>query len=157
MTRLRWFRSEIGGSTNLRLRWYRSEFSGVASTTKIRWYRSEFSGTLSVLVSAIPDLSSVEPEIVISVVANLQGGGTADSWSWRIVSGSVVTLNTNGPNLTFTAPSNLNGTSFVIGVTATIAGITSPEELFTVSVLPQTEWFWDEGASSWVGQRYTYA
>lgn len=126
---------------------YRAGATGTAPVTgKGRIYRAGLTGTASVLVSVIADYDNVEPETNLAITATLQGGGSADSWTWRRVSGAAIGINGTGASVSFLAPSDINGTSVVVGVTATVGPTTSPEETFTVTVLPQTEWWWTGSA-----------
>jgi hypothetical protein len=150
MAALRWIRSEASNPPSpMKLRWVRSEASGAAAASpKLRWIRSEAGGALAVIVAPITSQSGLEPETVVTISASLVGGGTADSWTWRPVSGASVGINGTGATVTVAAPSDINGASTVIGVRATKDGITSPEATMVVQVLPQTEWLW--AGSSWL-------
>jgi hypothetical protein len=97
--------------------------------------------------------STVEPGTVVTLSAVLTEGGAADSYSWRVVSGTSVTLTGYGASRTFIAPSVMppSGTAVIIGVTATKNGSTSQEVTATVTVPPQIRWTYHNGA--WVGKR----
>lgn len=144
MTRARWY--EAGGQNtpaSPHVRWYEAGGTGTApASSRVRWYEAGGNGTAAVKVTPLPDLSNVEPGTTVTVTAALAGGGSADSWNWRVVSGPATGLFATGATITFTAPSDINGTSLVIGVTATIGPTTSTEDTFTVTALPQTEWYW---------------
>ena len=116
--------------------------------------RLGFDGPLAVALNPIP-AQTVEPETTVTITAVLTGGGAADSYSWRRVSGATVTLTLDDDVATFTAPSAMPpGTSVVIGVTATVSGTTSPEQQVTVTVLPQLRWTLN-AARQWVGSPRT--
>ena len=97
--------------------------------------------------------STVEPGSTVSLSAVLTEGGLSDVYTWRVVSGTSVSLSGTGASRTFIAPSVMppNGTSVVIGVTATKNGSTSAEVTATVSVPPQLRWTYS--GSTWVGKR----
>lgn len=147
------------------IRWYRASSEGAASTSTIRWYRASSEGNTAVVIAPIATRSNLEPETVVVIPATLQAG-TADLWTWRRVSGPAVSIATNGPTATVTAPSDINGATLVLGVTATVNGVAgdnyvdgfsdsygasntvSPEVTATLNVLPQTEWWWT--GTAWV-------
>lgn len=103
-------------------------------------------GAVAVAVAPLTDLVNVEPgtPVVITAVAN----APADSWTWRQVSGQPVTLTPSGGSVMFPAPAALTGASIVLGVRATIAGVTSTERTVTITTLPHGEW-WYAGAGAW--------
>lgn len=94
---------------------------------------------------------SVEPETIVALTAVLEGGGSANVYTWRQVSGPSVTLFGSDASRAFRAPSAMPpGTTVVIGVTATVGSATSPEVIATVDVLSQLSWVYDNG---WIGRR----
>ncbi len=103
-------------------------------------------GAVAVAVAPLTDLVNVEPgtPLVITAVAN----APADSWTWRQVSGPTVTLTPSGASVMLPAPAALTGASIVLGVRATIAGVTSTERTVTITTLPHGEW-WYVGAGVW--------
>ena len=121
-----------------------------AGGQRSRLLRVTGSGAAAVIVAAIPDPVEQEPGVTMTVTAALLGGESADTWTFRRVSGLAVGLSNAGPVLTFETPSHINGGQVVIGVTATKSGIVSPEVQFTVTVRPQTEWWWNEVNGSWL-------
>lgn len=145
MPRLRAVR--LTGSTPVvqRLRAVRLTGSGAAAAApRLRAVRLTGSGGAAVTVAPLSDRTGVEPGSTITYTATLVGGGTADSWAWRRVSGAAIGLTATGATATFAAPSDLAGASVTVGVTATVGGVTSPEEIMTVTALPQTEWWWTD-------------
>lgn len=144
MTGVRWY--EAGGQNtpaSPHVRWYEAGGNGTApASSRVRWYEAGGNGAAAVKVTPLPDLGNVEPGSTVTVSAALVGGGSADSWAWRVVSGPATGLFGTGPTITLTAPSDINGASLVIGAAATLGSTTSPEDTFTVTVLPQTEWYW---------------
>jgi hypothetical protein len=108
----------------------------------VRWGRTLVSGTAAVVVNPIPDQTNLEPESTVTITASLLGGGTADSWVWRVVSGPAVTIVGTGPSVTIAAPSDMSGASVVIGVKATVGVLQSAEVTTTITSLPQTDWWW---------------
>jgi hypothetical protein len=158
VTTLRWHRASLEDASALvKLRWHRASLEGTSSATPtLRWHRASLEGTAAVIVAPIGNKAGIEPESTVVVTAVLLSTGPADTWTWRLVSGPSPSLSAVGSTATMTAPSNLNGTSFTIGVTATLAGVTSPEVTFTVGVLPQTEW-WSDGVGGWTPNVTTYS
>lgn len=154
--RVRWGRSELNGTVaagGSKVRWGRSEVAGTANTIgKVRWGRSELGGGGAVVINAL-NPQTVEPETVVSLTAVLSGGGTADSYTWRRVSGPAVAFIGTGATITFLAPSGMppGGASVVVGVTATSGGTVSAERTVTITVLPQLRW--QLSGTSWVGKR----
>jgi hypothetical protein len=136
-------------------RWYEAGGQNTPAAAHARWYEAGGTGSPAVIVNALPDLANVEPESTITVTATLVGGGTADTWTWRRVSGPTIGIIGTGATVTFTAPSDINGATVVVGVTATIDATTSPERTFTVNVLAQTEWWWT--GTGWIPQVETWA
>ena len=129
------------------LRVARSGFTGTpVTTTALRVARTGFTGTVAVLLDPIPN-QTVDPVVsdVTTVNAVLTGGGTADSYTFRRVSGVAATLSATGGTCTFPTPAVFgpNNSAVVIGATATTSGLTSPERLSTVTVLPTLRWVWD--------------
>lgn len=122
---------------------------GTVTTPKLRAVRHGLTGGQAVIVTPLPSYTGVEPGTALNLTASLVGGGAADSWFWRVVSG-VAGISGTGASVTVTAPSDINGTTATIGVTATVAGVTSAEVTSTVSALPQLDWFW--GGAGWLPQ-----
>nr|WP_167405787.1 hypothetical protein [Sphaerisporangium cinnabarinum] len=139
-----------------KLRIHALSISGVAPLApRLRIHGAAMTGPAAVLLSALPD-QTVEPESTVTIAASLVGGGSPDSWTFRRVSGPSVGISGTGATRTFTAPSAMPpaGASVVIGVTATIGGVTSPERTCTITVLPQVSWVWT--GTEFVGSRKTY-
>jgi hypothetical protein len=122
---------------------------GVTGTTlttpSLKISRVGATGTAAILLNPIA-AQTVEPGVMVTLTAVLTGGGSADSYSWRFVSGDTVTLGAVGAVATFTSPSVTTPTkaprqaTTTIGVTATVSGVTSPERQVTVTTLPQLRW-----------------
>lgn len=126
-----------------------------ASSTESSWgFRST---PVGIVVTTLPDLTNVEPELAVTISATVMGGRTADSWVWRQVSGPSVSLSPTNSVCSFRPPSILNQsgtpqpTQITLGVTAVIAGKSSAEEIFDVYSLPQLEWMYVNG--EWLGKR----
>lgn len=160
MTKVRWARNAVEVvPAKPRVRWGRSGLEGsVPVVPKVRWARSAMAGAAAVVVAALPD-QTVEPETTVTIAASLLGGGAADSWAFRPVPGSgrttAIGLSGSGAARTFTAPSAMPpaGATVVIGVTATLDGVTSPERTCTITVLPQVSWVWN--GTTFVGAKHT--
>lgn len=146
MTVVRRIRTAVDGTppaAPVKARWISAALDGAAPISgHVRWLRAAVDGAPAVIVNPLPDLANVEPESTVTITATLVGGGTADTWTWRRISGPAIGLFGTGPSVSFPAPSVIDGGTLVIGVTATLAGITSTEDTFSITVLPQTEWLW---------------
>ena len=131
--------------------------AGIASTPKLRAVKLSLAGTAAPVVIPNPNVTS-EPEVILTLNASLVGGGGASSWTWRVVSGTAPTagLSPAGASCSFRVPSVMPPASgtLVIGVTATVASVTSAEVFTTVSLLPQTIWSRVPGGG-WVGASRT--
>jgi hypothetical protein len=152
VTRLR-----VGGarlftaSAPSRLRIGGAALSGPARTAnRLRAGAIALSGAPAVLVTA-PASREIGPGESVTLTATLTSGGTPDAWTWRRISGPVaVTLVGTGASRTVEGPSLMPpGASVVLGVTATVAGVTSPEQRVTLTVLPQLSW--SLSPTGWVG------
>jgi hypothetical protein len=107
---------------------------------------------------AAPVVNSLSPVTIgpgeqKNIVASL-ASGSADSWTWRQVSGPTTSMNAVGNTLTITGPSVFppaNGTS-VFGVKAVDDGVESVEVTSTVTILPQLSWTRVPGGN-WVGSK----
>jgi hypothetical protein len=156
MTKALWARNALEAvPSNPKVRWGRSGLEGsVPLVPKVRWGRSAVTGAAAVVVAALPD-QTVEPESTVTIAASLLGGGAADSWTFRRVSGPSIGIAGTGASRTFTAPSAMPpaGATVVIGVTATLDGVTSPERTCTITVLPQVSWVWN--GTTFVGAKHT--
>lgn len=152
MAALRWGRAGLA-SEGPKLRVGRAGVDGTAAVTpKLRVGRAGVTGTAAVLVAALAP-QTVEPETLVSLTASLVGGGSADSWTWRVVTGMPVSFSGTGASREFIAPSTLppGGGTTVIGVRATVGGTTSPEVTVTITLRPQLSWQYN--GTQWVGRR----
>lgn len=148
MPRLRVVRATGSSPTALKLRVTRVTGSGpVPVAQQLRVTRVTGSGALAIVVNPLPNWTGVEPESDLTITASLLGGLVADSWTWRIVTGTAA-INGTGDTVIITAPSHINGTTITVGVTGTKDAVTSAEVTFTVAVLPQTEWWWT--GTAWI-------
>lgn len=130
------------------------------STPALKISRLGGVGTAAVLLNPIA-AQTVEPGVLVTLTAVLTGGGSADSYTWRVASGDTVTLDTSTPGQArFISPSVMDAFRAprqgvtTIGVTATLGGITTPERLVTVTTLPQLSWVLN-GSGQWVGRGRT--
>lgn len=152
MATARVFRAEVAdGPPGGRVRVYRGDMTGTAPVYgSVRVQRAAMSGVAAVILSPLSPVTAGPGELV-SLTANLSGGGVADSYTWRLVSGPAVAFQGTGASRSFLAPSAMPpGASVVVGVTATIGAVTSTEQFVTVTVLPQTRWSRVHGGQ-WVG------
>jgi hypothetical protein len=130
-----------------KLRAVRHGLTGAVTTRpKLRAIRHGLAGAVVAVVNPLPSYTNVEPGTVITYTASLTSG-TADSWTWRVISGATTVTGT-GATVTVAAPADINGATAQIGVTATVSGVTSAEVVSTITALPQTEWWWD--GTTWV-------
>ena len=145
MTTIRWGRALTEPEPAVpKIRWGRvlSDGTAPAANPKIRWGRVASDGVASVTVAAIASIVDIEPGTLVTITASLVGGGAADSWTWRPISGPSVGITGTGETVTVVAPSHLDGCTVVIGVRATKDGTVSPERSITLTVLPQLSWRW---------------
>lgn len=140
---VRFGRAELSGTANIKVRLGRAELSGTAAIVpKVRYGRLDLAGTAAVLVVPLQP-QTVEPESTVNLAAGLVGGGSADSWAWRPISGPSIGILGSGATVSFKAPSAMPpGTSVVVGVRATVSGTQSPEQTVTITILPQLQWYW---------------
>lgn len=115
------------------------------------------SGAPAVVVAPMAERIAGPGELV-TITPELASGGTADSWTWRRISGPTVTLLTApGGGRAVTAPSVMPSSptasgpaaTIVLGAIATVGGVTSPERTVSIAILPQLSWAWS--GSAWVG------
>lgn len=142
-------------ATGPKLRVYKAGLTGTTIVTpKLRVYRVGLTGELGLVVTPVADQSGILPETMVTVTAFLDGGGTADSWVYRQISGPPVTFSGTGPTRTLTAPSVMPPTAtrdVVIGVRAVKGAVTSAERTFKITPLYQTDWYYT--GTGWRGQR----
>lgn len=144
MATLRVHRAAITEAVIPKLRVHRAALSGSAVTLPtLRIHRASLSGTLAPRISPLGDMTLVEPARTMSITASLVEAMSA-TWAWRVISNPSVTISQSGATVTFTTPSTMppNGADVALGVTATSGSVASPEETLTISVLPQTRWWY---------------
>lgn len=124
-------------------RLFRAALAGAPPTvvaSRGRVHRAALGGVAAVALQPMLD-RTVEPLTIVNLTAVLSGGGAADTYAWRRVSGPAVTFFGTGADRSFRAPGLLPPVApIVIGVTATVDGVTSPERTVTITVLPQISW-----------------
>lgn len=152
--KLRIFRAGLTGSVPVgpKLRIYGERMTGtlpVAPTLRI--FRAALFGVGAVTVAPILP-STVEPMDAVTITAVLATDGSP-VWSWRQISGPSVTLIGTGASRTFTTPATQDGTTLVLGVTATVGGSVSAEQQVTVAVLPQIVWTRTHSNPVWRGSK----
>lgn len=120
--------------------------SGAAVTArKLRVFAVSGSGSTALTVAPLTNLTGVEPEAPVSITATMQLG-SAESWTWRQISGPTVALAGVGATVTFAAPSSMTGATVVLGVIASSSSVSSVERTVSVQVFPQTVWNYNAGA-----------
>lgn len=135
---------------------YRAASTGTVPASRFgRAYRAAVAGTASVLLVPFAP-RTVEPMSTVSLTAGLVGGGIADSYSWRQISGPTVSLSGSGGSRSFAAPSTMAGDVVVIGVQATVGDTTSAESLITITVPPQIMWTRTHADPTWRGVRLSF-
>lgn len=150
-TSVRYLREELSGTAPVtpKVSYLREELSGTSPSPKVSYLREQVAGTAPVVVSA-PANRNAGPGEAVSLTATASGG--LPSWSWRIVLGPAVSLTgSTTATVGFTAPhlTPPGTTPLILGVTATVNGVTQPEQTVTITVLPQTVFSWD--GTQWVG------
>lgn len=154
--KLRVHRAGAAGAVDAapRVRVHRAGATGtVVPQPRLRVHRGRMTGAAAPVVVPAGALTS-EPEVMLTLRAGLVGGGDADSWVWRVVSGIAPDdgLASTGAACTFRVPSVMPPSvgSLVVGATATVAGVAAAEKTTTVTLLPQTTWSRVHGGN-WVG------
>lgn len=136
---------------------HRVAFTGTTPVVqKGRVHRIAFGGNAAVVMTPDTGERTVEPLTPVVLAMELVGGLTADTWTWRQVSGPPVTLFGTGGTRTLTAPAAMDGTTVVIGVRASLAGVSSAERLITIAVLPQIMWTRTAADPVWRGVKLTF-
>ena len=140
-----------------KIRWGRAELNGTRPVApKIRWGRAAVTGSASVTLRPFAPQVDVEPQTVITLTAvTFPGSADPTSYVWRQVSGPAVTFSGSGDTRTFEAPSSMTGGVVVIGVAGVLAGVTGPEQVASITVLPQLSWIRhpDVASGAWVGSK----
>lgn len=132
---------------------YRAASTGTVPASRFgRAYRAAVAGTASVLLVPFAP-RTVEPMSTVLLTAALVGGGVADSFSWRQISGPTVSFSGSGASRSFPAPSTMAGDVVVVGVQATVGDTTSAEAIITITVLPQLTWIRTHTDPVWRGSR----
>lgn len=106
---------------------------------KLTAHKISGAGTVVVAVNP-PAGQTVEPLTAVTLTATIQNGLTADSWTWRQISGPTASIVGTSGTVTLTAPAAADGATVVVGVVATVDSFASTEKTVTVTVLPQIEW-----------------
>lgn len=154
---------QLGAVTtaDLKLRIYRAQAVGdVPAAPKLRIYRAAAIGNTAVTVTAPGNVTQAEPAIAVPVTATLTSGGTP-VWAWRQISGATATINGTGATVSIVPPFIMPTVSgglpddsvLTFGVRATVDGVQSTEQTFTVQVNPWPGPWLYQGGSSWAGVR----
>jgi hypothetical protein len=126
----------------------------VVPRPKLRVHDGAVVGDATANLQPLADVT-VEPQEPVTIATALTAGSaTPDSYLWRVVSGTPVSLAGAGASLTFTSPSAMPplGATTVLGVRAVVGGFTSPEVQCTVTTRPQLSWSRVPGGQ-WVGSK----
>lgn len=153
------YRAAVAGTSSAaapRGRVYRAGMAGTGLTAgKARVYRAAVAGTAAVNLAPIPS-RIVEPATLVEITALLTGGTPGETYIWRQVSGPTVSFIGSGPTRSFVAPSDVNGTTVVVGVRCMVGSTSSSEVLATVNVLPQIVWTRTNADPAWRGCRLDF-
>lgn len=162
MSALRVYEVGLDAAPAVRLRVYEVGLdAAIPLQPRLRVYEVELDSVGAVVVGDLPDIT-IGPGEEVEIEAELLTGGSA-TWAWRRVSGPPVTIAADGATATITGPSRWNAdvtkptsgvpgiSKVVIGVTATVAGQSSVEVRFEVSILPQLSWSYGGPILGWVG------
>lgn len=152
MGAVRVYSAQAGGLEVIHVRVYAAEAGGTGAA-KVRVYSVQAGGNAAVILNPLTAPANPEPETAITLTTTLTDGTTADSYMWRVVSGTPVALTGTGNTRTLRAPSGMPpaGGTVTIGVTATKDGYSSVERTITITALPQLRWRLAGG--TWVGAR----
>lgn len=103
----------------------------------------------SIMIYSVAD-RSVKSGATVSTTVALTSNTAADSWTWRILSDTTgqVVLTGAGATRSFIAPTTVEGSQVILGVTATQNGETSIEQTVQVFIRPH-QW-WHRTAAGWV-------
>lgn len=162
MTTLRIRKVSLTAAPQVRLRVHKTSLTAaVPAVTKLRVFKESITAVGAVIVTVPPELT-FGPGESAEVVAELVTPGAA-TWFWRRISGPAVGLAVTLETARFTVPSLWNAdrtqptagvpgmSTLVLGVSAMIDGVQSPEVRCEISILPQVSWV--RGAGTWVGAR----
>lgn len=162
MTTLRVHKASLTAEPQVKLRVHKASLTAaVPITSKLRVHKASLTAVGAVIVT-VPASLEVGPGETAVLEAELITPGSA-TWAWRRISGPTIGLSPSGDTATFIAPSLWNSdrtqpnggvpgvSTLVVGVTATIDGIVSPEVRCEVRILPQLTWA--RSGTSWIGAR----
>lgn len=162
MSTLRVSRARLTAQAQVKLRVSKVSLTAQAPVvTKLRVAKVSLAAIGGVSVAIVPQLV-VGPGELVTLTADLLTGGSG-TWFWRRISGPAVGLSVDLGEATFTAPSIWNADRtqptggdpgeavLVLGVSALVGGVQSPEVRCEVTILPQLSW--SRGSSSWLGSR----
>lgn len=113
-----------------------------AAATRVRVARLTVEGTAAISIFPLADMPDVEPAQNMEITAVPVGTITDPVWSWRKISGPTIGLTAIGATVLFDTPADINGASIVLGVKVSAGGQTSVEQTFTMTIMPQTDWWW---------------
>lgn len=160
MSTLRVYGTSLTAQQQLKLRVHKASLSAAVPTvTKLRVHKVSATAVAGVVVT-VPSSLTAGPGQALTVTATLETGGSA-TWQWRKISGPAVGLNNGANQVSFAVPSVWNADTsqpltgdpgpvvLVLGVSATVDGVTSPEVRCEITILPQLSW--TRGNTSWIG------
>jgi hypothetical protein len=163
VTTLRIQKVSLTAAPLVHLRVYKTSLTAaVPATTKLRVFKTSITAVGAVIVTVEPELTAGPGEL-LEIVADLVTPGAA-TWAWRRISGPVVGLVPDGDTVRLTVPSLWNSdraqptagvpgvSTLILGVSATIDGVQSPEVRCEVAILPQVSWARASGGT-WAGAR----
>lgn len=131
---------------------YRAGMTGAGPAGRHgRIYSAGMTGAAAVVLSPVVVPGTVEPMTELIISMSLASGDAADTWTWRQVSGPLITFYGSGSTRSFTTPSTWDGGTVVIGVRATLGGVSSAERQIPIEVLPQIVWVRTHANPVWRG------
>lgn len=142
------YRAQMTGTGPVKGRIYRAQLTGTEPIyPKGRVYRAQMTGTAGIGIVPFTDLA-VEPLTPLTLTATLAAGSaTPSSYTWRVVSGSPVSIVGTGASVTVTAPACTPGVGSgpiaaftVIGVRGTSGSVVSPEVTCRIDSPPHQWW-----------------
>jgi len=146
------YKASMTGAVAAKGRLFKASLTGSAPVgSKGRVYRTQLTGTAAVVIQPFAN-QKVEPLTPVTITAALApGSATPDSYTWRVVSGTTVTLVGTGASRTIAAPAHSDGTFVVIGVKGVLAGVETVEQTIRIDTYPQLTW--QATTSGWVATR----
>lgn len=152
MPGVRLHRAAAASPTYPKIRIHKAGASGVVTAPAIRIHKASATGTQATQVTAPASQAGAEPGTMLSVTATATPSGTT-IWAWRQISGPTAQLFGSAGTVQITTPFSLATATMTFGVRATVDGVQSTEQTFTIEVLGWAGPWIYQGGSSWAGIR----